>query len=89
MTTAMKLINSLTFMEVNRLTGLDDVKGSKGQDNFEQMRQLAKIYCSAGTYLLMVKQINDHELFCQTDLRLHFKLVGGHCCSCLTCGFLS
>jgi hypothetical protein len=89
MTTAMELINSLTFTEVKRLTGLDDVKVSKGRDNFEQMRQLAKIYCPAGTYLPMVKRIDDHELFCQTDLTLHFKLVGGHCCSCLTCGFLS
>ena len=89
LTTAMELINSLTFSEVKRLTGLDDVKVSKGRENFEQMRQLAKIYCPAGTYLPMVKRIDDHELFCQTDLTLHFKSVGGHCCSCLTCGFLS
>jgi hypothetical protein len=85
----MELISSLTFTEVKRLTGLDDVKVSKGRENFEQMRQLAKIYCPAGMYLPMVKRIDDHELFCQTDLTLHFKSVGGHCCSCLTCGFLS
>jgi hypothetical protein len=89
LTTAMELIQSMTFSEIKRLTGLDDVKVSKGRENFEQMRQLAKIYCPAEQYPSMAKRIDDHELFCQTDLTLHFKSVGGHRCNCLTCGFFS
>jgi hypothetical protein len=90
MTTAMELIDSLTFTEVKRLTGLDDVKVSKGRENFEQMRQLAKIYCPAAEqYQLMEERIDQHELFCQTDLMPHYRSVGGHHCNCLTCGFLS
>jgi hypothetical protein len=89
MSTAMELINSLTFTEVKRLTGLDDVKVSKGRENFEQMRQLARIYCQAEQYQLMEKRIDEHELFCQTDLMSHYRQVGDYCCNCLTCGFLS
>jgi hypothetical protein len=89
LTTAMELINSLTFTEVKRLTGLDDVKVSKGRENFEQMRQLAKIYCRADQYRSMEKRIDEHELFCQTDLMIHYRQVGDYCCNCLTCGFLS
>jgi hypothetical protein len=89
LTTAMELINSLTFNEIKRLTGLDDVKVSKGRENFEQMRKLAKIYCPADTYQLMVDRIDEHELFCQTDLMIHYRRVGDHCCNCLTCGFFS
>jgi hypothetical protein len=89
LTTAMELIQSMTFSEIKRLTGLDDIKVSKGRENFELMRQLAKIYCPAEQYQSMVKRIDDHELFCQTDLTLHYKSVGGHRCNCLTCGFFS
>jgi hypothetical protein len=89
LTTAMELIQSMTFSEVKRLTGLDDIKVSKGRENFERMRELAKIYCPADTYQSMATRIDDHELFCQTDLTLHFKSVGGHSCNCLTCGFFS
>jgi hypothetical protein len=35
MTTAMELIHSLTFKEVKRLTGLDNIKVSMGHENFE------------------------------------------------------
>jgi hypothetical protein len=89
LTTAMELIQSMTFSEIKRLTGLDDIKVSKGRENFERMRELAKIYCPADTYQSMATRIDDHELFCQTDLTLHFKPVGGHSCNCLTCGFFS
>jgi hypothetical protein len=88
--TAMELINSLSFTEIKRLTGLDDVKVSKGRENFEQMRQLAKIYCQGvEQYKSMEARIDEHELFCQTDLMTHYRKVGDHCCNCLTCGFLS
>jgi hypothetical protein len=43
LTTAMELIQSMTFSKIKRLTGLADVKVSKGRENFEQMRQLEKI----------------------------------------------
>jgi hypothetical protein len=90
LTTAMELIQSMTFSEIKRLTGLDDIKVSKGRENFERMRELAKIYCpSVDTYQSMATRIDDHELFCQTDLTLHFKSVAEHSCNCLTCGFFS
>jgi hypothetical protein len=37
----------------------------------------------------MVDRIDEHELFCQTDLMIHYRPVGDHCRNCLTCGFFS
>ena len=83
--TIKQLIKSLTSGDVKSLSGLDDVRVVKGRDNFASLREISKeISLNAD---LMIKRINNTELFYQTDYIHHLKRSGTHRCNCLTCGF--
>jgi hypothetical protein len=85
--TVQALIESLTAGDIKSLSGLDDVKVLKGRDNFKALREIAKIVCSPEELDAMVKDIDDAELYHQTDFVPHLQNSGTHKCNCLTCGF--
>jgi hypothetical protein len=85
--TVQALIESLTAGDIKSLSGLDDVKVLKGRDNFKALREIAKIVCSPDEVATMVKDIDDTELYHQTDFVPHLKKSGTHKCNCMTCGF--
>jgi hypothetical protein len=85
--TVQALIESLTAGDIKSLSGLDDIKVLKGRDNFKALREIAKIVCSPDEAAAMVKDIDDTELYHQTDFVPHLKNSGTHKCNCLTCGF--
>jgi hypothetical protein len=88
MSTATELIQSLTANDIKRLAGLDDVKVLKGRENFETLCKFAEKYCKAGKERQMaLDQINQAELFYQTDYVGHLERESSHKCDCLTCGF--
>ena len=87
-TTVRTLVDSLTAGDIKSLSGLDDVKVLKGRDNFIGLREFAKKVCEHGEETnRIIEQINDCELFHQTDFVPHLQRVGTHKCNCLTCGF--
>jgi hypothetical protein len=85
---AEELFKILTADEWKSLAGQDDKALELGKENFEKCRDITKKYFDAGEdQKKILKRIDDHEVFCQTDLRCHFKNVSCHSGNCLTCGF--
>jgi hypothetical protein len=85
--TVQALIESLTAGDIKSLSGLDDIKVLKGRDNFKALREIVKIVCSPDEAATMVKDIDDTELYHQTDFVPHLQKSGTHKCNCMTCGF--
>jgi hypothetical protein len=86
---AEELFKTLTPDEWCRLTGLDDKALELGKENSEKCRGLAGKYFDAGHERdAILERINQHETFCRTDLRKHYREVSStHRCNCLKCGF--
>ena len=85
--TVYSLISTLTDSDIKSLSGLYDVKVSKGRDNFKKLREVAKRVCDPTEEELIIKRIDDCELYHQTDYVPHLERHGVHGCNCLTCGF--
>lgn len=78
------LISTLTGSDIKKLSGLDDVKVVQGRESFDTQRDLAKKY---GMEAELVKEIDDVELYYQTEFIDHLEEVSSNMCNCLTCGF--
>jgi hypothetical protein len=85
--TVQALIESLTAGDIKSLSGLDDIKVLKGRDNFKALREIVNIVCSHDEAAALLKDIDDTELYHQTDFVPHLEKSGTHKCNCMTCGF--
>ena len=87
MTTAMKLIDSLTNEDIKKLSGLDDIKVLKGRDNWILMRELSEEFAaSVPEHRVLKERIDVQEVYYQIEYSIHLGRVGTHSCNCLNCG---
>jgi hypothetical protein len=84
--TVRSLIASLTAGDTKSLSGLDDINVMEGQDKFKKLREVEKRVCDRTEEELIMKWIDDCELYHQTDYVPHLEWHGVHRCNCLTCG---
>jgi hypothetical protein len=78
----------MTAGEQKSMVGLDDTKVLKGRDNFIALRTVVKdVFTDQSKAKVMLKRIDDCEIYYKTDFPLHLKKHGDHRCQCLTCGF--
>ena len=62
-----KLIKSLTGSEIKKLSGLDNAKVLKGQDNFKRTRDLATAFvCNEHEQKAIINSVDKAEVFYQT-----------------------
>jgi hypothetical protein len=87
MTTARKVVSSLTGGELKSLSGLDDIKVVQGRENFIRIKSLIDKLAEPEESAAMKKQVDEVELFHKTDFQNHLEGEGKHACCCLTCGF--
>jgi hypothetical protein len=87
MTTAQKVVDTLSGGELKSLSGLDDIKVVQGRKNFIRIRSLIDKLAAPEESTTMRKQVDDVELFYKTDFQNHLEWEGEHACCCLTCGF--
>jgi len=87
MTTAQKVVSTLTGGELKSLSGLDDIKVVQGHENFIRIRSLIDKLAEPEESAKMKKQVDEVELFHKTDFQNHLEREGDHACCCLTCGF--
>ena len=89
LTTAQKLVSTLTGGDIKRLSGLDDTKVLKGRENFLRLRRLAKSLFDddLAAQILMLERIDEAEVFYVVDFQDHLEREGEHQCNCLLCGF--
>ena len=85
--TAKAIIKELTNGDLKRLSGLDDVKVTKGRDNMNRLRRIADEHLDPEARHVMKKRVDEFELWLQSDFPHHLQRVGDHSCCCLTCGF--
>ena len=81
-------MKTLTSGQIKSLSGLDDVKEMKGRKSFESLWLLAKKYSSVNNASeVLIEQIDQTEIFYQTDYAAHLERDSDFGCACITCGY--
>ena len=86
--TVEEFVKTLTSGQIKSLSGLDDVKELKGRKSFESLRLLANKYCMVNNASArLIHQIDQTEIYYQTDYAAHLSRDSDYECACLTCGY--